>query len=591
MVPVYLGDSVQWGQEETLLSAEALTVPTSDGAQLFADELRFPDRLLQDAGQFDRLVSDLADKAAHRRPGSAVPSLKATFRLFAVHPDDQPMLTQTFTTMCRLYDEGRNHIWGYYVRNLARPIWLSHPANRVYVLVGNPPWLAYRFMPSSMQATFRQMARERRLWAGGGSAPANDLSALFIERSIELYLQVGGQFGFVMPLATLTRRTYAGFRSGRYPVQSEPVTVAFDRPWDLHGVKPAFFPVPACVVFGSRSSSDVVPLEEAPESWSGRLPSTNASLAVAAEILTHVVPGPEDSVNERSSYADRFSEGATMVPRVLVIVERQPAPVLGAGAGRIAIRSDRSPKEKAPWKALGSLAKTVEIEFVRPLLIGETLLPFRLRDPLLAVVPWDGHKLLAGSDERMDYYPGLASWWREAEGIWKAHRSTRRMELLDRLNFRHGLDQQFPIPQHRVVYSASGMYLAAAYVDDQRAVVEHKLYWGAAASAEEARYIVGFLNSETITQRVRPLQGRGQHNPRDFDKYVWRTAIPLYDPSNEEHQALSQLAAEAEDLVANLELASGISFEALRRRARQAVAASAVGRGIESLVTDILRGD
>ena len=49
-VPVYLGDSTQWGQQNTLLNTDALTVPT-EGGQLFGGELSFPHSLLADAGR------------------------------------------------------------------------------------------------------------------------------------------------------------------------------------------------------------------------------------------------------------------------------------------------------------------------------------------------------------------------------------------------------------------------------------------------------------------------------------------------------------------------------------------------------------
>jgi hypothetical protein len=159
---------------------------------------------------------------------------------------------------------------------------------------------------------------------------------------------------------------------------------------------------------------------------------------------------------------------------------------------------------------------------------------------------------------------------------------------VQRLDYRRGLSQQFPTPEHRVVYSASGMYLAAARLTDPRAVVEHKLYWGTAASVEEGRYVVAILNSDEVTKRVRPLQARGEHNPRDFDKYVWRIPIPLYDPTDERHQELATLAAEAENLVANLELPETVAFEVLRRRARVAVAGSEVGQRMEKLVVKLL---
>jgi hypothetical protein len=93
-------------------------------------------------------------------------------------------------TMCRLHDEGRDHIWGYYVRNLARPMWLAREANRVDILVGNPPWLAFRHMTRDMQNVFKRMSESRRLWAGAEAATHQDLSALFVVRATPLYLVV-----------------------------------------------------------------------------------------------------------------------------------------------------------------------------------------------------------------------------------------------------------------------------------------------------------------------------------------------------------------------------------------------------------------
>lgn len=72
-------------------------------------------------------------------------------------------------------------------------------------------------------------------------------------RCVELYLRQGGKFGFVMPWGRLARRQYAGLRAGDYSTPTTCVRVAFDPPWDLHQVQPAFFPVPACVIFGYRN--------------------------------------------------------------------------------------------------------------------------------------------------------------------------------------------------------------------------------------------------------------------------------------------------------------------------------------------------
>jgi len=163
-VPVYLGDSVQWNQRLDLLTEGHLVIPTGSGDQLFDAEFRFPDRFLADAARFDRLVSSLADQAvSSRAPGHKVTLPSGLLHRLAVAEEDRPVVEENYRLLCRLHDEGRDHIWSYYIRNLARPAWLARPENRVDVLVGNPPWLSYRYMPDDMQAAFRQMSEDRQL--------------------------------------------------------------------------------------------------------------------------------------------------------------------------------------------------------------------------------------------------------------------------------------------------------------------------------------------------------------------------------------------------------------------------------------------
>ncbi|MGH8908627.1 MAG: N-6 DNA methylase [Egibacteraceae bacterium] len=601
-VPVYLGDSLRWGQETTLLSYKGLSIPTADDYQMFVnqpdftdqteftDQLKFPERVVADASQFDRLVAELADQAVKPERRTPAPSLAMTFERFKVHADDRPVLQQTFAAMCELHDRGQDHIWGYYVRNLARPVWLARAENRVDRLVGNPPWLAYRYMTVPQQASFRAMSIERGLWAGGTVATNQDLSALFVARCIELYLRPGGRFGFVMPWAVLSRRQYAGFRTGHFPVRAQPVNVAFDRPWDLHKVKPSFFPLPASVVFGRRGdeSAAVRALSQVPEVWSGRFETAVASRAEAVPSI-HKMDGepPPPRAEQGSRYAARFSQGATVVPRFLFFVEPGATNPLGLGAGRRAVQSRRSANEKKPWKNLASLHGIIERQFILPVHLGDSILPFRCLPPRQAVIPWDGERLLHGENEQLDLYPGLARWWRSAEAIWRENRSSERLSLVGRLDYRRGVSQQFPATDHRVVYTKSGMYLAAAVVSDRAAVIDHKLYWAAVGSLDEASFLTAILNSTTLTMAVRPLQARGEHNPRDFDKYIFQLPIPLYDPSNADHQSLAALASRSEQVAAGVDLPA-VRFEALRRRIREALVEDGVAADIDAIVKTLL---
>jgi hypothetical protein len=437
-VPVFLGDSMRWGQEVNLLTydysglsvstrldPESFVTGTAAPSQPeFGTQLNFPDRVVTDTGRFDQLVARLAKLATSRAPGPPYPSLQETFQLFGIRLDEQPVLGQTFENMCRLHDEGKDHIWGYYVRNLARPAWLSRSANQVDVLVGNPPWLYYRYMTGRQQASFRQMCEERGLWSGGVAATNQDLAALFVTRCIELYLKPGGQFGYVMPWAVLprpgqdSRRPHFGFRRGSYPTSAGIVKVAFTQTWDLHQVRPSFFPLPACVVLGRRQQADdsAVPLPEQAQSWAGRFATERATWIEAAphiSILTAELPVP---ITRQSPYADKFRQGATVLPRFLFLVNPGRASPLGAVADQRPVRSRRSATEKDPWKQLADVSGAVESEFIRPVYLGECILPFLCLLPLQAVIPWDGDRLLRYGDMGLGHRPGLADWLQRPRG-------------------------------------------------------------------------------------------------------------------------------------------------------------------------------
>lgn len=590
-VPVYLGDSVQWRSPQTdLWTREGLQISVDDEVQLWASSLYFPSRLLDDAASFDRLVEELARRAGNRQAGSASPSLSTVFSRFAVHPDDQEALTTTFATMCELHDEGRDHVWSFYVRNLARPLWLSREENRVDRLVGNPPWLAYRYMTIEMQDAFRRMSEERGLWAGASVATHQDLSGLFLIRAVELYLKPGGRFAFVMPLAALSRRQFAGLRCGLYETASGQLAIAFGTPWDLHAVKPNLFRVPPSVVCGSHAK-EPSPLSSQAEAWKGRLAGRNVSWSAAADHLTRGTVRISAAKDAPSSpYHARFAQGATLVPRFLLMVEDAPSSPIGVASGRREVRSRRTANEKRPWKEMPSLQGSIEQEFVRPVHLGATLLPFRLQEPWLGVIPWDGSRLLEGIDPSIELYPGLAQWWAQAEDVWEANKGENNLSLLEQVDYRRKLSEQFPTPGHRVLYAASGQYLAAARLEESRAVIDKKLYWGAAGSLQEAQYLIAILNSPAITELLAPMQSRGEHNPRDFDKLVWRLPIPLFDPDDALHRQLVELAEQAEAVAAGVDVSAHRSFQVQRRLMREKLDGAGLAGAIDHLVLELLGG-
>lgn len=585
-VPVYLGDSLQWREQQLdLLSRDALVIAADDGRELFGNELRFPERLLADARSFDLLVDEMARKAADSAPGRPVPSLASTFARFAVPDPERPMLEATFATMHRLHHEGRNHIWSYFVRNMARPMWLAREDNRVDLLIGNPPWLAYRHMPEDMQVTFRGMSERRHLWAGRELATHQDLSGLFVVRATELYLKVGGRVAMVLPNAAIDREQFAGFRTGGYSDPVGATALAFDGSWDLRRIRPHFFPRGSCVVFARRTKQPN-PLASTTEVWTGRLSRPGMQWReVQADLQrvrgkVRIVAGAD-----RSSFGPRFAQGATFAPRMAFLVEERPAGPLGLPAGRAAVASSRSNYENPPYNQLSSLEGVIETEFVRPVFAGETLLPYRVVAPLKAVIPCSGQRLL--SLREIEMHPGLKRWWDQAETLWETHRTSDRLSLTDQLDYHGKLTRQLPIPPFRVVYNASGMHLAAAKVRSERAIMAKSLYWAAFTDEREADYLCAILNSATTTDMVRPYMSYGK-DERHIDKHIWKLQIPAFDLADSRHAELVELSRTLSALVAGLELDDNLQFSAARRRIRHRIEESAEGKRVGELVYELL---
>jgi hypothetical protein len=588
-VPVFLGDSVRWEHDDIALTSEGMTVRTSDELELVEDELHFPEGVLEEPARFDRLVADLADRAAKRKRNTKPPSIDGLLnRHRVIRTEDRQAVVIAFQKLCRLHDNRRDHVWSYYIRNRARPLAFMRASGRADVVVGNPPWLAYRAMPGTLQRTYRALAVERGLWAGGKVATHQDLSDLFVVRTIEQYLRDGGRFAFVMPYAVLSRRQFAGFRTGTWGASGK-LCVLFARAEEFARVKPPLFPVPSAVVSGVKSSSARM-LPSMTRIWTGRLPSHQLDWPLAAEYLVSVDGDVQTASDvDASHYRSRFQQGASMVPRTLLAVERRPTGPLGIPAGQIPIRSARSSNENPPWKSLASLEGVVEDAFVREMYVGATIVAFRARAPWFAVVPLADRDLLDGSSDRLDEFPGLAEWWREAETIWDTNRTgTADLTLHQQIDFQKKLTKQFPIARECVVYTKSGQHLAACRISDEDAVIDHTLYWAAMDSPDEGRYLCAVLNSQSLSDAVSVLQARGQHNPRHFDMHVFALPFPVFDQTNEIHNRLARLAERAEAVAASVHLDDEWQFQKSRRVMREALREDGIAGDLDEAVRDLL---
>ncbi|RUV77372.1 MAG: hypothetical protein EOR37_10025 [Mesorhizobium sp.] len=119
-------------------------------------------------------------------------------------------------------------------------------------------------------------------------------------------------------------------------------------------------------------------------------------------------------------------------------------------------------------------------------------------------------------------------------------------------------------------------------------IIDHKAYWSAANSLEEAAYVAAVLNTSIVLDRVKDLQPVGQRDPRDFDNLVWTLPIPEFDASEALHVDLAAAALHAAGIAARIELPDSAHFTAKRRAIRQTLVDDGVAETIERLLDALL---
>lgn len=590
-VPIYLGDSVQWGRGAHATASSVITIPvdaedlasfdTERYEPLFTigRDLNIPVAAIDDPATLDLLIGEMANLAqTHTDHDAAYPQLKNVLNQYGVSlPADRETLTETFHTLCDLNADGRDHIWGYFIRNQIRPIWLS--GRQLDRLVGNPPWLSYRFMSKAMQAQYKLMSESRNIWAKGKLATQTDLVGLFIARTVEQFLKVDGKFAFVVPFSVLSRAQYAPFRGGKWLNNgTAQVTAKFTRPWDISDVRPPLFPVPAGVIFGSKTLDSPV-----------ALPADALHVAGRHDALFETSVTIEQQTGEepyRSPYVSSLFVGATIMPRVLFMVEELAAGPLGQTKGTVQVASHRTTLEKPPWKDQPSVQSLVESDFVHSLLLGSSIVPYRIEWPDKAVLPISGGKLLTASQRAK--YPLLQKRWETIEAVWDSLKKTAKITLDDQIDWQGKLSKQVPTPSIRVVYSRSGNRIAAAICTDPEALIEQTLCWMPVGSQAEGHYLAAVLNSDVVAAQIAAKQSKGLFGGRDIVRLPWRLWIARYDPTNARHAKIAELGAQAAAIAAAADLSTVSSFTGGRAIVRAAVTAAGISPRIEVEVAAML---
>lgn len=618
-IPIYLADTLKL--PERFMKGEQYEI-TVDSETIYVHS-----GLLASVPLYDQAI-EMAKEFAQQNKGK--PISQDRFRTFLSARQftwalEHPLLDSLYAVAHRLkqfMEAERDTIWAFVLKNIYKPLFLKDTFD---VVMGNPPWIAFRFFEPGYQTFLkRQITDEYSLLTGRGELITHlEVALLFFVRSAHLYLKQGGTIAFVLPRSVFSGDQHDDFRQARFGrVGLELIDI-----WDLERVKP-LFKVPSCVLFAQKRRDSKFEYPIRGEEVRGQLQGRNAGLAEAEERLTvHEVEYFLSRLGKRSfwstveairtdrpsHYAKGFRQGATVVPRAFWFVEVK-ASSLGFNPSLPPLETAKRARQhaKAPYKGV-VLEGNVEKQFLYATLLSTDLLPFGRLEYRLIVLPieacGDAYNLVHADQARGEGFFHLARWLEQAEDEWQERRSAKaqRIDVLGWLNYRRKLTSQNPQAQYRVLYPTSATYLCASVVRDQRIVsqsgdqevvaqgfiCDHVTYCLETELKDEAYYLVGVLNAPIVDRLIKPMQARGQWGARHIHKKVLELPIPQFDSSKPDHLQLAGIGEACTQKVAQwLETGGPGKVRAigrLRGMVREMLAEEL--EEIDRLVKPMLRGD
>lgn len=582
-IPVYMANSLKIPERSSQMSTDE-KVP-SMYVELDHTFVPFPEVFIQHPASFDEAVDTCYDFANGQ--GKQVLT-EEQFRRFAkrriteavVDDSTLDVLYGVAKRMHYLKEKERNSIWAFILKNVYKPIFLR---KQFEWILGNPPWLSYRYVEKGEYQEFLRNAILKKfgLLKGNNAHLIThlELGTLFFVASLNEYGKHGASIGFVLPRSVFTSDQHNNFRKSNFGNAIH--QTGLKEVWDLDGVS-NLFNVPSCVVFGKHFHHTTRPLPA--KVISGQFPSKerNSSFEESSNCLTtresqlHVIQQGERSfwsedqdaeVAGNSPYASKFFQGATIVPRTAWFVEIKAERDLGLNPTSPYVKTDRRATEQAKEAYEDLIVEgNIERDFLYATLLSTDLLPFgflNYRPVVLPIKPSkeqfsDTFVMVTAEMAHKEGYVQLASWLDYCEKEWNRRRKKKasKMNIYERLDHVRGLTQQHYKSKYKIVYPTSATNLCSAVVPNEKItlkfkeqeiilqnfVAESKLYYYETADKLEAHYLSAFLNAPVIDEMIKPMQSRGLWGPRDIHKKVWELPIPAFIENKSSHSDLAQLS-------------------------------------------------
>ena len=569
---IYLSDTLMTAQD---VKTRCINIPVSK-SESFLIPLQTIEREKNRELSLDNIIDRLSSFAHKVATGikfsDAFEGLQSTV-LAGLSDGELFFWKQNLKLLANLIKHKRNSIWPYILKNAYRPIYLS--LDKVDYVVGNPPWLAYRYIKDD---AYKSRVKELTFELGLLDKKDNklftqmDTSTVFFRYCQREFLKDKGTLAFVMPKTTILPSKQ------HIPFQKQGISEIFD----FSDVSP-LFNVRSVVLIQrpNVSLTSKIPITY----YQGDLLYKNMELKDAKKRFQtdkDIHNFLQDQVNS-PYYYQKYLQGATLVPRCFWFVqaavgaaENQDAPFLETGR-------EAKLEAKKPW--ILTQQGRVEKEFLFETVLAKGLVSFAILRRELLFLPvraknertimLDSAQLLS---EGKEY---AAQWMQEVEHIWNERRSSEDRTICQWLDYNNKLTNQNVHASNILLYNTSGTNLAAAMLAPMNElqslrvngfVCDAKTYYLYTKNQEEGDYLCAMLNSDVVNERIKAFQPQGLYGPRDIHRRPFEVCpIPPFDGKDPQHTKVSKLGKECRELLKDIVPKMTGTLGAIRRETRQII--------------------
>lgn len=439
-----------------------------------------------------------------------------------------------------LQRQGRNGIWYFILNNSYKP---GLVANQFNCIISNPPWLAMSKLANNpYKETLHNKTSDFGINPPGAAHLHMELATTFLLASIERYLKDDARWLCVMPGTILNGYHHNPLRLEKYRNARSPVKTVIDTIWELPANS---FKNKAVVLGGVRSDRETnYPLD-------GRLyqepyvfDQCSYSLITQGgrSAWSCVEENNTDILNVVNATPWEFRQGADVMPRTAWFHLFTQQPNGTWSINRILndselyyLINDRKEDSCLELEATG-----FSNNYIYDCLISKHLSPFFVSTPAKTIIPGtrvndEWHALT--DDQMACMNAGTTCVFQSIQD----DIGTPINKMFNRVNTdRNKITiQVFSHARWLVLSSAGGANPCAAYIDleaydKERLVIDQTLYWYIAETEDEAIFITGMLNSQSLNDAIADFQPEGGFGRRHIHTIPY-SIIPRFDACNDAH--------------------------------------------------------